>query len=170
MLRRYGRLLIAFYVISDAVLGSIAFGLAYLVRFSSGLIPVIKGYPPFQQYVAVLPFIAVLVPLGYQLQGLYRLRRGRSRVDDFFTVFIGSIVAVVLGIISTLYFQAYYVSPELKDRGAYEVSRAVWALFLVLNVALTFGAREIVRELLERRWRAGIGTKRILIAGAGELG
>jgi len=170
MLRRYGRLLIAFYVISDAVLGSIAFGLAYLVRFSSGLIPVIKGYPPFQQYVAVLPFIAVLVPLGYQLQGLYRLRRGRSRVDDFFTVFIGSIVAVVLGIISTLYFQAYYVSPELKDRGAYEVSRAVWALFLIFNVALTFGSREFVRELLERRWKAGIGLKRILIAGAGDLG
>jgi Undecaprenyl-phosphate glucose phosphotransferase len=27
-----------------------------------------------------------------------------------------------------------------------------------------------VRELLERRWRAGIGLKRILIAGAGDLG
>ena len=77
MLRRYGRLLVAFYVISDAILGVVAFGAAYVVRFSSGLIPVIKGYPPFEQYVAVLPFIAVLVPLGYQFQGLYRLRRGR---------------------------------------------------------------------------------------------
>ena len=108
MLRRYNRLLVALYVVSDAILGVVAFGLAYLVRFSSGLIPVIKGYPPFEQYVAVLPFIGVLVPLGYQLQGLYRLRRGRSRVDDFFTVFIGSIVAVVLGIITTLSFQTYY--------------------------------------------------------------
>ncbi|MFP5355187.1 MAG: hypothetical protein ACLGIK_08555, partial [Gemmatimonadota bacterium] len=27
-----------------------------------------------------------------------------------------------------------------------------------------------VREVLERRWKAGIGLKRILIAGAGELG
>jgi Undecaprenyl-phosphate glucose phosphotransferase len=170
MLRRHTRLLVALYVLSDSLLGSIAFGLAYLVRFSSGLIPVVKGYPPFAQYVAVLPFIAVLVPLAYQFQGLYRLRRGRSRVDDFFTVVIGSILAVVLGIISTLYFQAYYVSPELKDRGAYEVSRVVWALFLVLNVILTFGSREVVRDLLERRWKAGIGLKRILIAGAGELG
>jgi Undecaprenyl-phosphate glucose phosphotransferase len=170
MLRRYGRFLVAFYVMSDAVLGVTAFGLAYLVRFSSGLIPVVKGYPPFAQYVSVLPFIAVLVPLAYQFQGLYRLRRGRSRVDDFFTVFIGSIVAVVLGVICTLYFQAYYVSPELKDRGAYEVSRLVWGLFLAFNVLLTFGSREFVREVLERRWKAGVGTKRILIAGAGDLG
>ena len=161
MLRRYSRLLVALYVISDALLGVAAFGLAYLVRFSSGLIPVIKGYPPFTQYVAVLPFIAALVPLAYQFQGLYRLRRGRSRVDDFFTVFIGSIVAVVLGVICTLYLQVYYVSPDLKDRGAYEVSRVVWTLFLLFNVALTFGARELVREVLERRWRAGIGLKRL---------
>jgi Undecaprenyl-phosphate glucose phosphotransferase len=170
MLRRYSRLLVALYVISDALLGIVAFGLAYLVRFSSGLIPVIRGYPPFAQYVAVMPFIAVLVPLAYQFQGIYRLRRGRSRVDDFFTVFIGTIIAVVLGIVSTLFYQAYYVSDALKDVGAFEVSRLVWGLFLIFNVALTFGSREIVREVLERRWRAGIGTKRILIAGAGELG
>ena len=35
---------------------------------------------------------------------------------------------------------------------------------------LTYASRELVREVLERRWRAGIGLKRILIAGAGELG
>ena len=169
MLKRYSRLLVAFYVFSDATLGIAAFGLAYLVRFSSGLIPVIKGYPPFAQYVAVLPFIGVLVPL-VPVSGALPAAPRRSRVDDFFTVFIGSIVAVVLGIISTLYFQAYYVSPELKDRGAYEVSRVVWGLFLVFNVALTFGSRELVREVLERRWKAGIGLKRILIAGAGDLG
>ena len=64
MLRRYGRLLVALYVISDAVLGITAFGLAYIVRFSSGLIPVTRGYPPFMQYVSVMPFIAVLVPLA----------------------------------------------------------------------------------------------------------
>jgi Undecaprenyl-phosphate glucose phosphotransferase len=170
MLRRYGRLLVACYVVSDALLGIIAFGLAYLVRFSSGLIPITRGYPPFEQYVAVMPFVAVLVPLAYQFQGVYRLRRGRSRVDEFFTIFIGSVIAVVLGIIGTLFFQAYHAPPELQDIGAYQVSRMVWALFLVFNVALTFGSRELVREILERRWKAGIGLKRILIAGAGDLG
>jgi len=170
MLKRHNRLLVTSYVIIDALLGIVAFLFAYAVRFHSGLIPVTKGLPPFIQYVHVLPFIAVLVPIAYQLQGLYRLRRARSRVDDFFAVFVGSIVAVVLGVMSTLYVQTYYVSAEAKAAGAYEVSQPAWVLFLVFNVALTFGSRELVRTALERRWRAGIGLKHILIAGGGELG
>jgi Undecaprenyl-phosphate glucose phosphotransferase len=50
------------------------------------------------------------------------------------------------------------------------VSQIVWGLFLILNVLFTYLSREAVRELLERRWRAGVGLKRILIAGAGDLG
>ena len=70
------------------------------------------------------------MPIAFQVQGLYRLRRGRSRVDDFFAVFVGSILAVVLGIVGTLYYQTYYVPDALKDVGVYEVSQSVWALFL----------------------------------------
>jgi Undecaprenyl-phosphate glucose phosphotransferase len=171
MVKRYNRLLIAFHVVSDALLASAAFIFAYILRFQTGLIPVTKGVPPFQQYVVnVLPFVAALVPVAYWFQGLYRLRRGKSRVDDFFAVFVGSIIAVILMIFSTLYVQTYYVAGDLKDRGALEVSQPVWAMFLVLNICLTFASRELVREALERRWKAGIGLKRILIAGAGELG
>jgi Undecaprenyl-phosphate glucose phosphotransferase len=118
----------------------------------------------------VLPLIGLLVPLAFQVQGIYRLRRGRTRVDDFFAVFVGSILTVVLGIVTTLYIQAYYVPDDLKDRGAFEVSQLVWGLFLVLNVSLAYATRELVREALERRWRQGIGLKRVLVAGAGELG
>ena len=78
MVRRHNRLLIAFHVISDASLGLIAFLLAYFLRFQTGLLPYPKGVPPLRQYVNVLPFILILVPLAFQLQGLYRLRRGRS--------------------------------------------------------------------------------------------
>jgi Undecaprenyl-phosphate glucose phosphotransferase len=167
MLKRYNRLLIAFYVISDALLGLTAFIVAYTIRFHTSLIPITKGVPPLRQYINLLPFIAVLVPLGFHLQSLYRLRRGRSRVDDFFAVFVGTILAVVLGIIATLYVQTY-IAPN--DRGAYQVSQVVWGLFLFLNVALTYALRELMREVFERRWRAGLGLKRILIAGSGELG
>jgi Undecaprenyl-phosphate glucose phosphotransferase len=167
MLKRFNRLLIAFYVVSDALLGLTAFVLAYTIRFKTNLIPITKGVPPLRQYINLLPFIAVLVPLGFHLQSLYRLRRGRSRVDDFFAVFVGSILAVVFGIVATLYVQTY-IAPN--DTGAFQVSQAVWGLFLILNVTLAFGLRELMREVFERRWRAGLGLKRILIAGSGELG
>ncbi len=167
---RHNRLLVAFHVVSDALLGVSAFVIAYAIRFYAGLIPITRGLPPFQQYVNIVPFVAVLVPLGFHLQGLYRLRRGRSRVDDFFAVFVGTILAVVFGIVATTYVQTYLASAAQKSAGAFAVSQAAWAIFLVVNVGLTYSSRELMREVLERRWRAGIGLKRILIAGAGELG
>ncbi len=170
MVRRQNRLLVTLHILADALLGMLAFAAAYYIRFDSGLIPLTKGRPPFGNYLQVMPFIGMLVPLAFQLHGVYRLRRGRSRVDDFFGVFIGTVLAVVLGIVGTLYFQAYYVSDVNKDRGVYEISQLVWALFLTLTVLFTFGSRVVARELLQRRWRAGIGLKRVLIAGAGELG
>ncbi|MDP6373068.1 MAG: undecaprenyl-phosphate glucose phosphotransferase [Vicinamibacterales bacterium] len=170
MVKRFARLLVALHVVSDAVLGMAAFVLAYVVRFDTGLIPVTRGFPPFQQYLNVLPLIGLVVPIAFQIHGMYRLRRHRSRVDDFFGVFVGSVIAVVLGIVSTLYVQTYFLPPELKERGAFEVSQVVWALFLLLNTLLCYGVRELVREVFERRWRAGIGLKRVLIAGSGDLG
>ncbi len=173
MMRRYNRLLVAFYVISDGLLAMAAFVVAYLLRFETGIaniIPVTKGQPPFEQYVNVLPLVGLLVPIAFHVQGLYRLRRGRTRVDDFFAVFVGSILAVVLGLIGTLYYQVYHVPADQQGQGLYEISRPVWLLFLTVNLIVTYTSRELVREALERRWRAGIGLKRVLIAGAGDLG
>src|SRR5687768_11365620 len=136
MMRRYNRVLVAFYVVSDTVLAAVAFVLAYLIGFESGLVPVWKGIPPFGWYLSLLPFVAVLVPIAFHVQGLYRLRRGRSRVDDFFAVFVGSVLAIVIAITGTLYYGTYYLSEELKDQGVYEVAQRVWGLFLVVNVIL----------------------------------
>ena len=167
MMRRYNRLLVAFYIVTDALLAMVALLAAYWLRFRSGLIPVTKGYPGFEQYAEMLPFIAALVPIAFNIQGLYRLRRGRSRVDDFFAVFVGTILASILGLVGLLYYQAYYVA----DQDTYhEASRYVLVLFLGINIFLTYMSREVVREVLERRWKAGIGLKRVLIAGAGDLG
>jgi Undecaprenyl-phosphate glucose phosphotransferase len=172
MMRRYNRLLVAFYVASDAVLAMAAFVLAYILRFHvlTAVVPATKGVPPFEQYLNMLPFIGLIVPAAFHVQGLYRLRRGRSRVDDFFAVFVGTILAVILGLFGTLYFQAYWLPEELKDQGIYEVSQLGWAMFVTINIALAYGSREVVREALEHRWKAGIGLKRVLIAGASDLG
>jgi Undecaprenyl-phosphate glucose phosphotransferase len=170
MVRRHNRLLVAFHVATDALLGMTAFVLAYLLRFETGVIAITRGQPPIEQYLNVLPFVALIVPLGFHFQGLYRLRRGRSRIDDFFNVLVGSIFAVVLGIVATLFYQAYYATNEQRAIGAFEVSRIVWGMFLVINIAFGYMSRKFIREALERRWLAGIGLRRILIAGAGDLG
>jgi Undecaprenyl-phosphate glucose phosphotransferase len=172
MVKRYNRLLVAFYVITDALLAAWAFLLAYGVRFEtlSDIFRITKGRPPIDNYLNLLPYVAILTPIAFHLQGIYRLRRGRSRVDDFFGVLIGSIFAVIIGAAGTVFYQTYYADEFTQRSGKYEVSQLVWALFLGFNVLLTYASREAVRELLERRWRAGIGLKRILIAGSGDLG
>jgi Undecaprenyl-phosphate glucose phosphotransferase len=170
MVKRYNRLLVVFHIVTDALLGMVAFIATYFLRFETGLIPTPKGQPPLQQYLDILPIIAVVVPIAFHFQGLYRLRRGRSRIDDFFNVLVGSIIAVVLGIVVTLYVGTYYISDEQKDLGAYQVSQWAWAIFLVVNIAFGYLSRKLVREALERRWVAGVGLRRILIAGAGDLG
>src|SRR5262249_7357 len=123
MMRRYNRLLVALFVIGDALLGMAAFLVAYLLRFEilDRFPPLHKGVPPFIQSLRIAPFIGLLVPIAFQVQGLYRLRRGRSRVDDFFGVFVGTILAVVLGLGGTLYYQTYFTPEPNKDVGLYEV-------------------------------------------------
>ena len=171
-MRRYNRLLATLFVMSDAVFAMVAFVLAYILRFEglSDVFPITKGIPAFGQYMRMTPFLAVIVPIAFHVQGLYRLRRGRSRVDDFFAVFVGTILAGIIGLVASLYFQTYHLPDALKEQGAYEVSRPVIALFLMINVIFAYSTRELVREVLERRWKAGIGLKRVLIAGASDLG
>jgi hypothetical protein len=88
----------------------------------------------------VLPFIAVLVPLGFQLRSV-RLRRG-DRAWTISSPFVGTILAVVFGIMATIYVQVYWASGTARQRGAFEVAAGLGDL-LMINVALTFAAREL---------------------------
>ena len=166
---RQTRALVASHVVFDAAIGMASFALAYLVRFELGMFAITKGQPPFTQYLVLMPFIGLLVVLAFHLTGAYRLHRHRTSIDDFFNVLVGTLVAVVAGLLGTLYVQVYSTSPEARNDGAFEVSRLVWGLFVVLNVVLTCTSRDIVRRWLRRRFAAGIGLRRVLIAGTGDL-
>ena len=167
---RQTRLLITAYISLDILLGMLAFTLAYLVRFETGFFPAPKGQPPFEQYLTLMPFIGLLVPISFHLQGAYRVRRNRTRVDDFFAVLVGTLLTVMIGLLGTLTTQAYFASSAAREIGAYEVSRLVWALFVIFNVSLSYALRDLVRTMMHRRFKAGLGLRRVLIAGTGELG
>ena len=128
---------------------------AYMLRFQAGRSPVTKGHPQFEYYRRLLPFVTVILPIAFHIQGLYHLRRGRSRVDDFFAVFVGSILAVVFGVGGTLYMQTTTCRTALKDPGSTRSRSWSGRCSCFINIVLAYASREFVREALERRWKAG---------------
>ena len=153
----------------DTLIGVSMFVVAYLLRFETDLVAFPKGQPPFENYAQLAPLIGALLPFGLWVQGAYRLGRARSQVDDFFAVLVGGLIAIFLGLSATLVYQTYYVPPALKELGTYEVSQLVWVLFLTLSTSTCYATRATIRSILQRRWRHGIGLKRVLIAGTSDV-
>ncbi|PYQ20107.1 MAG: undecaprenyl-phosphate glucose phosphotransferase [Acidobacteria bacterium] len=82
-----------------------------------------------------------------------------------FSVLIGA--ALTLGL--TLYVRVYYrYQPEVAP--LWEYSQGVIAIFVVLDVLALNAGRAALRGYLQRMWAAGYNVKRVLVAGAGELG
>jgi Undecaprenyl-phosphate glucose phosphotransferase len=163
----------AVFVSVDVAATSLAWLLAYLLRFHSDAVtywvPVTKGIPELSRYLLLLPLIAVLWPLVLYFHGLYQVKRGRSRIDELFAIVFSVLIASAITLGATLYVRVYYrFQPDEAPR--WEYSQAVFALFVVLDIALLNLGRWTLRRQLERMWAAGYNTKRILVAGAGELG
>ena len=84
MLKKKTRAMVATFVAVDLAVTALAWILAYLLRFRVGavalLIPITKGVPEVQHYLALLPFMAVLWPIVLYFHGLYRIKIGRAHV------------------------------------------------------------------------------------------
>jgi Undecaprenyl-phosphate glucose phosphotransferase len=73
----------------------------------------------------------------------------------------------VLG--TTLYIRVYYrYQPGVAP--LWEYSQGVFALFVLLDIAALNLGRLALRSYLQRMWAQGYNVKRVLVAGAGELG
>ncbi|HET7292096.1 MAG TPA: undecaprenyl-phosphate glucose phosphotransferase [Vicinamibacteria bacterium] len=168
MLRVQANRLPAIYVLTDLVVTGLAWLLAFVLRFELGLLPAPKGVPPFDQYLLLMPLIVLVWPGVLYFHGLYQVRRGRSRIDEFFSILFSVLNALLVILGFTLYVRVYYFyGPESAQ---WEFSQAVWGIFFVLDVLGLAAGRWAIRAWLERLWASGYGVKNVLVAGTGELG
>src|SRR5688500_298353 len=173
MVKFQTRVMGAVFVLVDVLCTNLASSAAYYRRFHApfleGVLPVTKGVPDIGRYLLLLPVITLLWPAVMYFHGLYQVKRGRSRIDEFFAILFSVLIASALTLGATLYVRVYYrYQPEVAP--LWEYSQAVFALFMLLDViALNLG-RHALRRYLERMWAAGYNVRRVLIAGAGELG
>jgi Undecaprenyl-phosphate glucose phosphotransferase len=157
------------YLFSDLVITSLSFLLAYYIRFHSAFFEVPKGVPPFKQYYSLLPMIIVIWLFVFTLQGLYRSRRGKSHIDEFFSIMLGVVLATFILLSALLFYRVYYqFDPAVSSR--YEYSRGVIAIFIIINVFTVFFGRLIIDRILSYFRKKGYNQIKILVAGAGELG
>jgi Undecaprenyl-phosphate glucose phosphotransferase len=173
MLRFQTRLMMTTFLVTDVVVTALAWLLAYFLRFHLEplhvFIPVTKGVPEFARYLLLLPVMAVIWPVVLYFHGLYQIKRGRSRIDEFFAIVFSVFIASAFTLGLTLYVRVYYrFQPDVAP--LWEYSQAVFALFIVLDVLLLNAGRWTIRAHLERQWAAGYNATRVLVAGTGELG
>jgi len=166
--KRNRRILVAL-ILSDIFLTAVSFLSAYQIRFNLGIFSISKGLPPFSQYYNLVPFIIIIWLAVFSLQGLYRPRRGKSLIDEFFSIMLGVVLAtfILLGLL--LFYRVYYqFDPTVSAR--YEYSRLVIAIFIFLNITTVFLGRYTIRKIIRYYRKKGYNQIKILIAGAGDLG
>ncbi len=167
MIRQRHRATAAIYLAADLAATTLAFLVAWLLRFEFPVIPVTKDVPDFTRYLELLPLILVVWPIVFYFHGLYQVRRSRSRVDEALSI----LVAVLLATLLISGFHAWYRPPVTPgSREYFTYSRAFLGLFAVLDLVLVVLTRATVGSALRRR-RLRVGSlQRILVIGAGALG
>jgi Undecaprenyl-phosphate glucose phosphotransferase len=165
--------LVALLVFADLLATSVAWIAAYLLRFHGGLVtsllPVTKGVPELSRYALLLPLMLVAWPPILYFHGLYQLKRGRSRIDEFFAIVVSVAIGSALTLGITLYLRVYhFFQPDVAP--LWEFSQAVFAVFFVLDVLGLNAGRWTIRVWQERQWREGRNVRNVLVAGARDLG
>jgi Undecaprenyl-phosphate glucose phosphotransferase len=156
------------YAASDLLVTFLAFFAAWYLRFESSLVPV-AHLPRFEQYVGLLPVIAVVWPVVFYFHGLYQIRRGRSRVDETLTLFVAILLGSLLLTVSNQWIRPV-TRPGMDPFVIFDYSRLFLASFAVLDLVFVVAGRSVIRRVLMAIRLRGHNLQRILVVGAGALG
>jgi exopolysaccharide biosynthesis polyprenyl glycosylphosphotransferase len=125
----------------------------YFLRFSGWPIPVMHEIPDLKLYLKALPVIVLVVVFCFHYAGLYLQRRGISGVDEFSRITRTLLVAFLILIGLTYFYQRVTYSRV--------VLIYTWGISLILIALL----RSVLRRVQIILRRKGIGVVRVLLLG-----
>ncbi len=148
-----------FWLLVDAALINVAFGLAYHVRYN---LQFLRAVDPANNvpYSAFLPFVGLLTVLllfAYWQKDLYRNKRRLSVMDELTTIFDGTTTGIVLVIVLVFVYRPTFYS------------RAIFLYAGIFVLVLVGGAHALKIAVLSHWRKRGFGVARLLIVGAGEI-
>ena len=155
MLKRYHRTVgVGFRILDVCVIGAVWL-LSFWLRFTYPLIEVTKGFPSFETYAALTPFVMILWSTVFTISGVYGADRILRRTHEAQEILKAHAMALLAFLALTYFFSEY------------RYSRGVMIYFAVLGAVGLVVTRLVVRNAI-RRYRRGAGQgRRVIIIGEG---
>ena len=158
MLKRHSEVFLTLFLISDLIVISASWVVAYTVRASGFLVPVTNDVPPWTLYLWLLVPILVIWGICFHVFDLYRPRRMSSHFSEYLDIAKANTISVLL-LIAVTFIPSWY-----------EYSRLVFLYFWLINLVVLGFSRMVFREALRVFRRLGYNKRYVLVVGAGKLG
>jgi Undecaprenyl-phosphate glucose phosphotransferase len=155
MIHQRSQLLASCFLLTDLLLTTAAWFLAYYLRFESGWFHMEKVIPAFYLCWRRVPLLWVLSVVAYRLAGQHNVGRLRRFREEMVAVFKGSLLLSLL-VMATIFF--------LHD--PYE-SRATILIFWALSATLVLIGRRFAWAVLRTLRSRGYNQRFAIIVGAG---
>jgi Undecaprenyl-phosphate glucose phosphotransferase len=138
-------------VLGDAVIAGVSVPVAYWIRYGKA-----DQSLPFGPYLAAIPVVVAAYLLALAVNRQYSSWRGRTLVDQIFSLYSGIGLAAIL----------LLAAIEVGNLGQH-YSRLTFIPAVLLTVVLMTAERYVLRQYETRLRRRGIGTERVLMVGTG---
>ena len=155
MFSRFQRFYTSVKIATDVAVLALAFGLAFLTRFS-GLLPY-EALPSWEDTLVSLAMVLVIFPITFNKSRLYLTNRVRTNIGEVFEVFKATVMAALILVALT------YFTRERYSR----LTFAIFVAYAFIGVSVT---RLVFRQVLAEVRRRGYNLKTILVIGGGDLG
>lgn len=160
MSRRYEHWFAAGKVVTDAVLVNLGFFIAYRVRYQLQWFREVEPsyYRPYGVFLpSALALTAILLVI-YWIDGAYTPSRGRTWLDKSHDLLRGTVTGTAVMMVVVFLYRPFFYS------------RLIFGYAGVFIFALLSASRLLEGVIRDRLRRHGIGVRRALIVGAGEIG
>ena len=155
MFKKRLQLFQALLVVNDALTLTACWIGAYYLRFFTSLVPVTKGVPLLEDYLALLFFVLVIWIGTFHLNGLYH--RFYNRRKEIWTLFKATFVALMILVFITFFFKRT------------EFSRLVFLYFGLISFLVIALGRTFLKGYFISLQRRHFSLDRVLIVGTREL-
>jgi Undecaprenyl-phosphate glucose phosphotransferase len=158
LLKKYNQVFITFLFFLDLFFISLAWFLAYLLRFEARFVGVTKDVPTWGQHLPLLAIILFVCGVVFNLMGLYRTKRISSLSVEIFDLIKAMTISILVFVFLTYFFKEY------------RYSRLTILYFWSLSILFIGLSRAYARHVLRSLRRKGLNLRFALILGEKDLG